>query len=112
MLYLQEAVAHTEVFHVSKGGAARMAKDMQVPFLGRVSDPLQMRIVACSRVARTGECLTHASDTTAMRGLPDGDNAWLLWQCTELRSCLQHPLSLLVSTCPPVSSQAPAAGPS
>lgn len=42
--WLQSCVAQTEVFHASKGGAQQMAKDMQVPFLGRVPlDPLLSR---------------------------------------------------------------------
>eukprot|EP00891_Asterochloris_glomerata_P007046 jgi/Astpho2/7046/fgenesh1_pm.00107_%23_27_t len=48
---LSEAVAHTEVFHVSKGGAARMAKDMQVPFLGKV--PLDPQLSQAAEEGRS-----------------------------------------------------------
>lgn len=41
VLPVQNCVAQTEVFCASKGGAQQMAKEMQVPFLGRVPlDPL------------------------------------------------------------------------
>ena len=46
---LQDVVAATDVFHVSGGGAAAMAADMGVPFLGRV--PLD---AALSRAGEEG----------------------------------------------------------
>jgi len=46
---LQDVVASTDVFHPSGGGAAAMAADMGVPFLGRV--PLD---AALSRAAEEG----------------------------------------------------------
>ena len=45
----QDVVAATDVFHVSGGGAAAMAADMGVPFLGRV--PLD---AALSRAGEEG----------------------------------------------------------
>lgn len=49
---LQNCIAQTEVFHASKGGAQLMAKDMQVPFLGRVPlDPLLSRAAEEGRSA-------------------------------------------------------------
>lgn len=49
---LQNCIAQTEVFHASKGGAEQMAKDMQVPFLGRVPlDPLLSRAAEEGRSA-------------------------------------------------------------
>ena len=50
--WLQSCVAQTEVFHATKGGAQQMAKDMQVPFLGRVPlDPLLSRAAEEGRSA-------------------------------------------------------------
>ena len=46
---MQDVVASTDVFHPSGGGAAAMAADMGVPFLGRV--PLD---AALSRAAEEG----------------------------------------------------------
>ena len=40
------------------------------------------------------------SVTDCYGGLPEGDNAWLLRLCTELRSYFPHPLSLWVSIYP------------
>lgn len=41
---VQDCVAQTEVFCATKGGAKQMAKEMEVPFLGRVPlDPLLSR---------------------------------------------------------------------
>ncbi|KAL3131467.1 cytosolic Fe-S cluster assembly factor nbp35 [Trebouxia sp. C0009 RCD-2024] len=49
---LQSCIAQTDVFHASKGGAQQMAKDMQVPFLGRVPlDPLLSRAAEEGRSA-------------------------------------------------------------
>lgn len=51
-LFLQGCIAQTEVFHASKGGAEQMAKEMQVPFLGRVPlDPLLSRAAEEGRSA-------------------------------------------------------------
>lgn len=50
--HLQGCIAQTEVFHATKGGAEQMAKEMQVPFLGRVPlDPLLSRAAEEGRSA-------------------------------------------------------------
>ena len=52
LVALQSCIAQTEVFHASKGGAEQMAKEMQVPFLGRVPlDPLLSRAAEEGRSA-------------------------------------------------------------
>ena len=51
-VFLQGCIAQTEVFHATKGGAEQMAKEMQVPFLGRVPlDPLLSRAAEEGRSA-------------------------------------------------------------
>ncbi len=61
--FLQNCVAQTEVFHASKGGAEQMAKDMQVPFLGRVPlDPL------LSRAAEEGRSAFGSSSSKGAEG--------------------------------------------
>ena len=59
---VQDIIATTDVFHPSGGGAAAMAADMGVPFLGRV--PLD---AALSRAAEEGRSAfaTDASDAPA-----------------------------------------------
>jgi len=70
--FLQNCVAQTEVFHASKGGAEQMAKDMQVPFLGRVPlDPL------LSRAAEEGR---SAFGTSSSKGAEEDRSASLLEQ--------------------------------
>ncbi len=63
VFFLQNCVAQTEVFHASKGGAEQMAKDMQVPFLGRVPlDPL------LSRAAEEGRSAFGTSSSKGAEG--------------------------------------------
>lgn len=63
VFFLQNCVAQTEVFHASKGGAEQMAKDMQVPFLGRVPlDPL------LSRAAEEGRSAFGSSSSKGAEG--------------------------------------------
>ena len=64
MCCLQNCIAQTEVFHASKGGAEQ-AKEMQVPFLGRVPlDPL------LSRAAEEGR---SAFDQGSQKGRSESD---------------------------------------
>ena len=63
IFFLQNCVAQTEVFHASKGGAEQMAKDMEVPFLGRVPlDPL------LSRAAEEGRSAFGSSSSKGAEG--------------------------------------------
>ena len=70
----QDIIASTDVFHPSGGGAAAMAADMGVPFLGRI--PLD---AALSRAGEEGRSAfaeaTASSDTAsplpALEGHPD-----------------------------------------
>ena len=48
---VQGLIAQTEVFYSDQGGAERMAKSMQVPFLGRIPmDPCLSRSAAATSV--------------------------------------------------------------
>ena len=63
---VQGCIAQTEVFYPSKGGAEQMAKEMEVPFLGRVPlDPL------LSRAAEEGRsAFAESKGTGFMPSLP------------------------------------------
>ena len=67
---LQNCIAQTEVFHASKGGAEQMAKEMQVPFFGRVPlDPLLSKAAEEGRSA-FGSDKTKGSSKQFMPSLP------------------------------------------
>lgn len=73
---VQELLAETEVFHAEGGGASAMAREMAVPFLGRIPlDP------ALSRAAEEG-CSAIAGASASVPAL-QGIIQQLLGACGE-----------------------------
>jgi hypothetical protein len=64
-LALQDVIVSTDVFHPSGGGAAAMAADMGVPFLGRI--PLD---AALSRAGEEGRSAFAEATPSSNTGAP------------------------------------------